>query len=113
MIDSTGADTARTALVVGAGSGIGRASAPRLADRGVRVFAADLNVEAVRELARDEKQVVALGDRAWDATDPQECTRMVEAVAAEAGVVDVVISTVGWTGVTPFLEETPEYWRRI
>ena len=113
MVDSIGADTAKTALVVGAGSGIGRASAQLLADRGVRVFAADLNVEAVRDLARDEKQVVALGDRAWDATDPQECTRMVADAAAEAGGVDVVISTVGWTGVTPFLDETPEYWRRI
>jgi 2-hydroxycyclohexanecarboxyl-CoA dehydrogenase len=113
MGDSIGAGTARTALVVGAGSGIGRASAQLLADRGVRVFAADLNVEAVRDLAGDEKQVVALGDRAWDATDPQECTRMVAAAAEEAGGVDVVISTVGWTGVTPFLDETPEYWRRI
>src|SRR6476659_549773 len=113
MVDRIGADTDKTALVVGAGSGIGRASAQLLADRGVRVFAADLNVEAVRDLARDEKQVVALGDRAWDATDPQECTRMVADAAAEAGGVDVVISTVGWTGVTPFLDETPEYWRRI
>ena len=26
---------------------------------------------------------------------------------------DQVISTVGWTAITPFLEETPEYWRRI
>ena len=98
---------------MGAGSGIGRATAQLLADRGVQVLAADLNVEAVRDLARDEKHVVALGDRAWDATDPQACTRMVEAAAAEAGGVDVVVSTVGWTGVTPFLDETPEYWRRI
>ena len=50
MVDSIGAGSARTALVVGAGSGIGRASAQLLADRGVRVFAADLNVEAVRDL---------------------------------------------------------------
>jgi 2-hydroxycyclohexanecarboxyl-CoA dehydrogenase len=113
MVDSIGAGSARTALVVGAGSGIGRASAQLLADRGLRVFAADLNVEAVRDLVGDEKQVVALGDRAWDATDPQECTRMVAAAADAAGGVDMVISTVGWTGVTPFLDETPEYWRRI
>ena len=103
----------RTALVVGAGSGIGRATAQLLADRGVRVLAADLNAEAVRELARDAKHVVALGDCSWDATDPQACSAMVEAAAAEAGGVDVVVSTVGWTAVTPFLDETPEYWRRV
>ena len=27
--------------------------------------------------------------------------------------VDRVVSTVGWTAITRFLEETPEYWRRI
>ena len=113
MGSRTGSDTTRTALVVGAGSGIGRATAQLLSDRGVHVLGADLNVEAVRDLARDEKQVVALGDCSWDATDPESCTRMVEATVAEAGGVDVVVSTVGWTGVTPFLDETPEYWRRI
>jgi 2-hydroxycyclohexanecarboxyl-CoA dehydrogenase len=113
MGSRTGSDTARTALVVGAGSGIGRATAQLLSDRGVHVLGADLNVEAVRDLARNEKHVVALGDCSWDATDPESCTRMVEATVAEAGGVDVVVSTVGWTGVTPFLDETPEYWRRI
>ena len=113
MGSRTGSDTTRTALVVGAGSGIGRATAQLLSDRGVHVLGADLNVEAVRDLARDEKHVVALGDCSWDATDPESCTRMVEAAVAEAGGVDVVVSTVGWTGVTPFLDETPEYWRRI
>jgi 3-oxoacyl-[acyl-carrier protein] reductase/2-hydroxycyclohexanecarboxyl-CoA dehydrogenase len=112
MASNEGPDTTRTALVVGAGSGIGRATAQLLSDRGVQVLAADLNVDAVRELARDEKHVVALGDCSWDAIDPESCTRMVEAAVA-AGGVDVVVSTVGWTAVTPFLDETPEYWRRI
>ena len=26
---------------------------------------------------------------------------------------DRVVSTVGWTAITRFLEETPDYWRRI
>ena len=113
MSSSAGSDITRTALVVGAGSGIGRATAQLLADRGVRVLAADLNVESVRELAQDEKNIIALGDRSWDATEPQSCTEMVEAACREADGVDVVVSTVGWTAVTPFLDETPEYWRRI
>jgi 2-hydroxycyclohexanecarboxyl-CoA dehydrogenase len=113
MGSSVGSDTTKTALVVGAGSGIGRATAQLLADRGVHVLAADVNVEAVRDLARDEKHVAVLGDRSWDATDVQACSRMVELAAEEAGGLDAVVSTVGWTAVTPFLDETPEYWRRI
>ena len=103
----------KSALVVGAGSGIGLATARLLASRGIRVLAADLNLEPVQFLARDEDLVVALGDCSWDATDPDACSRMVDLAVQETGGLDMVISTVGWTGVTPFLDEKPDYWRRI
>ena len=103
----------RTALVVGAGSGIGRATATLLAERGLTVPAADLNIDAVRALAAGDSGIVAVGDRSWDATDPVACRELVDAAAAHHGRLDVVVSTVGWTAITPFLEETPDYWRRI
>lgn len=103
----------RTALVVGAGSGIGRATARLLAEQGIRVLAADLNVQPVRDLAGEHDLIVAHGDRPWDATDPEACSRMVELAVHDWQGVGIVVSTVGWTGVTPFLDEDPEYWRRI
>ena len=103
----------KTALVVGAGSGIGRAVTLELADRGIRVLAADLNHEAVRALAEEHAHVSTLGDEGWDATDPDACDRLVQGAARELGHLDQVITTVGWTAITRFLDETPDYWRRI
>ena len=101
------------ALVVGAGSGIGRAVALLLAGRGVTTAAADLDADSVRSLGGEGSGVVGLGDRSWDATDPVACDEMVRAAHERLGGLDQVITTVGWTAITPFLEETPEYWRRI
>lgn len=103
----------RTALVVGAGSGIGLATAQRLAGLGIPTVAADLNADAVRKLAEENKNVVTLGDTSWDATDPDACDQMLKESVRVLGHVDHVISTVGWTAITPFLDETPDYWRRI
>jgi len=102
-----------TALVVGAGSGIGRAVALELGDRGVHVAAADLDADSVRRLVEEHPGIRALGSEGWDATDPEACDQLVKSAVAELGRLDQVISTVGWTAITRFLDETPEYWRRI
>lgn len=107
-----GSTEIRTALVVGAGSGIGRATALELATSGVRVVVADLNAEAAAAVAGEHENIAALGE-SFDATRPEECDRLVAAAVAEAGHLDSVISTVGWTAITKFLDETPEYWQRI
>ena len=106
-------DRPGTALVVGAGSGIGRAVAELFASRGIRTVAADLDPGGVKELATQHENIVALGDAGWDATDPDACDRLLDETVAALGTVDRVVSTVGWTAITRFLEETPDYWRRI
>lgn len=102
-----------TALVVGAGSGIGRAVALELADRGLQVVVADLDGAAAAALAETHPGVRTLGTEAWDATDPEACDRLVSGAAAQLGHLDQVITTVGWTAITRFLDETPDYWRRL
>ena len=114
MTGSAGTSSQKTALVIGAGSGIGRATAQLLARQGLTTFAADLNAESVRTLAQDSDLIVPVGDGiSWDATDAEACDRLFEQVLSEVGFLDVVVSTVGWTAITPFMTETPEYWRRI
>ena len=106
-------DRPATGLVVGAGSGIGRAVAELFATRGIRTVAADLDPGGVKELAVQHENIVTLGDVSWDATDPGSCDRLLDETVAALGSVDRVVSTVGWTAITRFLEETPDYWRRI
>jgi 2-hydroxycyclohexanecarboxyl-CoA dehydrogenase len=115
MIDATTAETVDpgTALVVGAGSGIGRAVAELFASRGIRTVAADLDPGSVKDLAAEHEHITTLGDRGWDATDPEACNRLLDESVVALGTVGRVVSTVGWTAITPFLEETPDYWRRI
>lgn len=105
--------TSGTALVVGAGSGIGRAVAELFAARGTRTVAADLDAASVRDLAKQQDLISTVGDEGWDATDPDACNRLLDGAAETLGRVDRVVSTVGWTAITPFLDETPDYWRRI
>jgi NAD(P)-dependent dehydrogenase (short-subunit alcohol dehydrogenase family) len=102
-----------TALVVGAGSGIGRAVAELFASRGIRTVAADLDPGGVKELAGLHENIVALGDSGFDATDPEACDRLLAETVDVLGSVDRVVSTVGWTAISRFLDETPDYWRRI
>ncbi|WP_037183685.1 MULTISPECIES: SDR family NAD(P)-dependent oxidoreductase [Nocardiaceae] len=102
----------RTALVMGAGSGIGRASAIELAGAGVRVVAADLNAQSVTALAAEVDGIIDLG-QSWNATDPEACDALVAAAVEAVGHLDTVVSTVGWTAITKFLDESPDYWRRI
>jgi NAD(P)-dependent dehydrogenase (short-subunit alcohol dehydrogenase family) len=114
MTSSITSNSQKTALVVGAGSGIGRATAQLLAQSGLTTFVADLNADAVQDLAASTEGILPVAPgTSWDATDHDACNRLLDEAVAGAGHLDIVISTVGWTLITPFMTETPEYWRRI
>jgi NAD(P)-dependent dehydrogenase (short-subunit alcohol dehydrogenase family) len=81
-----------TAVVTGAGRGIGREIARRLAARGYEVLATDVNLVAALETAE------LLGDRVWamahDVRDP-DAHRAVAAAAAERGPVKAWVNNAG------------------
>jgi NAD(P)-dependent dehydrogenase (short-subunit alcohol dehydrogenase family) len=82
---------ARTAIVTGAGSGIGRATALRLASEGARVVAADISTERLEQLAAefpDLDLVPVAGDIATE-----EGVQAV--VAAAGGRVDALANVAG------------------
>ena len=92
----------RTALVTGAGSGIGRACAIRLAAAGATVLAVDIDERAAKEVA------AAIGGRAVpaDLADPAA----VDLLPAE---VDVLVNNAGLQHVAPLAEFPPERFAHI
>lgn len=100
----------RTALVTGAGGGMGREIALILAGRGVRVGVADLNAEGVASTA------AAIGNGSLalpgDLTDEGAAERAVAAMVAHWGRIDIVINNAGYGVIEPFLEMTHQSWQR-
>src|ERR687890_995876 len=101
MFDLSG----KTALVVGAGSGIGEASAHGLAAFGARVVCADIDAEATQDTATEisteggEAEAIEL-----DMTDQGSVRRAVESV----GVPNVLVSTPSVNVRKPLLEITDD-----
>ncbi len=89
------------ALVTGATSGIGEASAGRLQAAGYRVFAVGRNPEALQRLA--SRGLIA---RALDVTDESAVGSLVAEIEADHGAVDVLVNSAGFPLTCP-LEQVP------
>ncbi|ONK16028.1 bifunctional rhamnulose-1-phosphate aldolase/short-chain dehydrogenase [Streptomyces sp. MP131-18] len=100
----------RVALVTGAGSGIGRATAARLAAEGACVVVADLNAEAAEEVAAE----LGGSDRAVavtvDVTSEEQIREAFRAAVLAFGGVDLVVNNAGISVSKPLLETTVRDW---
>jgi len=104
----------KTALITGAGSGIGKASAELFAAEGAKVLAVD-RVEAVMDVAKgiEAKGGKALGLVA-DAGSEADVAKAVETAISTFGGLDVCWANAGISGgLTPMLELTAEDWEKI
>lgn len=83
----------KTALVTGAGSGIGLAVAQRFVDEGARVYFADINLEAAEKAAAATGSALARAVL-MDISD-EASVQDAYATVAEAGTLDVVVANAG------------------
>lgn len=104
----------KVAIVTGAGSGIGRGVAIRLAQEGASVAVADINKPALDEVSAE---VRSLGGKSLalvvDISKPAEITALVERVAKELGPIHVFVNTAGIVQTKLLLEVTEADWDRV
>ncbi|HXZ01557.1 MAG TPA: SDR family NAD(P)-dependent oxidoreductase [Stellaceae bacterium] len=105
----------KRAIVTGAGSGIGRASAKLFAAEGAAVLVVDKMPAAVEATAAE---ITAAGGRAIpvaaDAGAEADVQGFIEKAAEELGGLDVIFANAGISGgLVPLFEQTVELWREI
>jgi NAD(P)-dependent dehydrogenase (short-subunit alcohol dehydrogenase family) len=105
----------RIALITGGASGIGRATARLLAQRGAHVVVADINGDGAHEVA--EELVAAYGLRraiavAADVTDESAVKRAVETTVLAYGGLDILVASAGLATSAPLTETSLDEWER-
>jgi len=102
--------TGKSAIVTGAGRGIGRAIARKFVEEGAGVFICDLDRDRLRD-AREE--LAALGTvygGVVDVTSREEIEGLVSRARAEFGQIDVLANNAGISRFEEFLEITDKNW---
>ena len=102
----------RVALVTGGGSGIGRATAERLAAEGACVVVADRDGPAARKVAEQIGSADAAVDLAVNVIDETAVATAVRAAVLAFGGLDLVVNNAGMSISKPLLETTAEDWDR-
>src|SRR5204863_1206444 len=105
----------RVALITGGASGIGRATARLLAERGAHVVVADLNYEGAQEVAQDV--IAARGPRRAlglpvDVTSEDAVIEMTRRTVLEYGALDILVASAGLATSAPVTETSLADWDR-
>jgi NAD(P)-dependent dehydrogenase (short-subunit alcohol dehydrogenase family) len=101
---------AKVAIVTGAASGIGRASAQLFAEQGASVLAVDLPDKGLVDAHRDFDNIVELEH---DITAPDAPEKIVDTAVATWGRLDILFNNAGVSGRYNAVDMPEEHWRRL
>ncbi len=103
----------KIALITGAGSGLGRAAAIRLAGEGATLVVTDVNADGARETVQ---LIENAGGFAWcqkqDVTQEAEWTALIDEIMERHGRIDILVNNAGIIIVKPIAAMTLEDFRR-
>ena len=107
--------TGKRAIVTGAASGIGRASARLFAAEGAKVLAVDVAEDGLAEtvalIAADGNAAIA---QAASVADEDQVQAFVARATSEWGGLDVIYANAGISGgYVPLFEQTVEHWHEV
>jgi len=97
------------AVITGGGSGIGRATARRMADEGASVAVIDINGDAAHEIAAE----IGGSAHVADVTDADGLRGAVDAAAEVMGGITIMFNNAGVGNQSPLHEWAPEEWDRM
>jgi 3-oxoacyl-[acyl-carrier protein] reductase len=102
----------KSAIVTGAGRGIGKAIAQKFLVEGARVLICDIVPERLEAAAHDLSAFGTVYAMPGDLTDPAVCEALVERAQQHFGELHVLANNAGVGVVQPFLDHTVEVWDR-
>lgn len=104
----------KIAIVTGAASGIGLATAKAFAEVGGTVYLGDINVDGGEKVA---EEIRGAGGKATfaklDVTTDSDIAALVDQVTGEHGRIDVLANVAGWGNTEPFVNNTHEFWEKV
>jgi NAD(P)-dependent dehydrogenase (short-subunit alcohol dehydrogenase family) len=104
----------RVAFVTGAGNGIGKATALRLADEGATVVISDRVADALTATAETLREAGApVTEHLLDVSREEDWIRAVAAAVEEHGRLDVVVNNAGFSHVARVTDYAVDDWRAL
>lgn len=101
----------KKAIVTGAGGGLGRAIALKLAEEGANIALVDISLKAAEKV---EQELTEKGYRAisikTDVSSESDVRRMVDTVREKLGGIDILVNNAGISKAIPFQEVSLESW---
>ncbi len=102
--------TGKVAVITGAASGIGKASALNLARKGAKVIVLDIDREGGAAMQSEQQGVEYIH---VDLANFQSIQESARAIPAQHPQVDIIVNTAGWDRIQPFVENTPDFMDKV